>query len=146
MANTNDKFSATVSAWVRKSDERMLAVFRESAQRTVSLAQRRIPVDTGFARASVRASLEAMPLIDPKASKPKQGTFTFNATEIVLVIAKAKLGQTIYVGWTANYVGELERGHSQQAPSGFVRLAALQWKQTVREVSEEAKARVEANA
>lgn len=135
-------FSAQVDAWVLKSQRRMLAVFRESAQRTISVAQSRIPVDTGFARASVRASLEAMPPIDPGSTNTKGSSVGYNSSEIVLTIAGAELGQTIYVGWTANYVGLLEQGSSKQAPSGFVRLAALQWQQTVNEVVAEAKARV----
>lgn len=136
------EFDSTVSAWVRKSEARMLAVFKESTQRTVSLAQSRIPVDTGFARASIRASLQSMPPIG--SGKPAiGGSYAYNPSEIILVIAEAALGQTIYIGWTANYAGALERGHSQQAPSGFIRLAALQWPETVKQVSAEAKARVD---
>lgn len=135
-------FSATVDEWCRMSDRRMVAVFREGAKRTVSIAQSRIPIATGFARASVRASLQSMPAIDPSAKAPTNGSVSYDAGEIVLTIAGAELGQTIYVGWTANYVGFLESGHSKQAPSGFVRLAALQWQQTVNEVVAEAKARV----
>lgn len=140
----NSNFSATVDAWCRKTNARMTAVFRESTQRTVSLAQARIPVDTGFARASARASLQAMPPINPNASKPKigSGAVSYNSAEISLTIAGAELGQTIFVGWTANYAGELERGHSKKAPSGFVRLAALEWQRTVSQVVSEAKARV----
>lgn len=139
-------FSATVDAWCLKSKARMRAIFRESTQRTVSLGQSRIPVETGFARASVRASLQSMPPIDPGKSKPKEGSgsVSYNSSEISLTIAGAELGQTVFVGWTANYAGELERGHSKQAPSGFVRLAALVWQRTVSEVVAEAKARVNA--
>jgi hypothetical protein len=138
-------FSATVDAWCLKSQKRMLAIFRGSAQRTVSIAQTgvpHIPVDLGFARASVRASTESMPAIDPGFVNKTGQTFAYDPGEIVLVIAGAELGQTIYIGWTAAYVGELERGHSKQAPSGFVRLAAMQWQQTVNGVVADAKARV----
>jgi len=146
------KFSATVDGWVLKSKARMLAVFRESAQRTVSIAQTgvpHIPVDTGFARASVRASLEEMPAIDPNMGRPEIAgrephsgvVYSYDDGTVVLTIANAQLGRTIFVGWTANYVGELEKGSSKQAPSGFVRLAAMQWQHTVSEVVAEAKVR-----
>jgi HK97 gp10 family phage protein len=135
-------FSATVDDWVKKSERRMLAIFKESTQRTVSIAQSRIPVDTGFARASIRASTQSMPPIDRSTNNAKGGNVTYDGGEIILVIAGAELGQTVFIGWTANYVGFLEAGSSQQAPSGFVRLAAMQWQQTVAEVTAEAKARV----
>ncbi len=134
-------FSATVDAWVQKSEKRMLAIFQQSAQKTASLAQERIPVDTGFARASIRASLSSMPPIDSSKINPSHGSVPYDPGSITAVIAGAKLGQTIYIGWTANYVGLLEMGHSQKAPSGFVRIAAMQWQQTVSEVVQKAKAR-----
>ena len=142
MSINNLNFSASVDAWVKKSEARMTAVFREATQRTVAIAQDRIPVDTGFARASIRASLESMPSIDPTANKPASGDYPYDPGDITLTIAGAQLGQQIFIGWTANYVGYLEAGSSKQAPSGFVRLAALEWDHTVSEVVAEAKARV----
>jgi hypothetical protein len=137
-----DNFSATVDAWARKSEKRMLAIFHQATQKTVSIAQSRVPVDTGFARASVRASTSAMPPIDGSAHGGKGGSYSYDGSEVVLTIVGAELGQTIYIGWTASYMLPLEHGHSKQAPSGFLRLAALQWSQTVSEVVQEAKARV----
>lgn len=141
MAVSGLQFSATVGAWARKSEARMRAIFRESAQRTVSYAQERIPVDTGFARASVRASLASMPPINKGFVGEKGATYSPNAGFVTGVIASAGIGQTIHVGWTAAYVLALEYGHSRQAPSGFVRLAAQRWPQTVRAVTAEARQR-----
>lgn len=138
--------NVTVDAWVKKSEARMLAVYKESTQRLISLCQSRIPVDTGFARASARASLSEMPQIESKASKPKaeKGSIPYNPSAITAVIANAKLGDKIYFGWTANYIVPLERGHSQQAPSGFLRVSVLEWPRIVKEVTAEAKARANA--
>ncbi len=119
----------------------MTAVFRESTQRVVSAAQRRIPVDTGFARASIRASLSAMPPIDPNFTNKARQTASYDPGEISLVIAGAKIGQTIHIGWTANYAIYLEYGSSKKAPAGFVRISAEEWPRIVREVSAEAKRR-----
>lgn len=142
MAANNLKFSSAIDDWVKATDQRMTAVFRESTQRTVSRAQERIPVDTGFARASVRASTEEMPQIETGFVNKTKTPIPYDGAEITVVIAGAQLGQTIYIGWTASYVGELENGHSKQAPSGFVGLAALEWPQIVNQVTAEAKARV----
>jgi hypothetical protein len=135
-------FDKQLDAWVKKTDERILAVFRESTQRMVSLAQERIPVDTGYARASIRASLTEMPPLEDASSKKKGETYPRNDTAVVTTIAGAGLGQTIYIGWTANYVPYLENGHSKQAPNGFIGLALLEWGNIVDRVTEELKARV----
>lgn len=146
MASGSDarSFAATVTAWARKSDDRLNAIFRESSKRVVSLAQSRIPVDLGFARASVLASLSEMPMIDP-AMKGLGRAVHYDPGEIVLVIAGARLGDAIYVGWTANYVGYLESGSSSQAPSGFVRVSAMEWPRIVRDVTAEARATAAVN-
>lgn len=138
----NLSFSSQVDAWVRQSEARLLAVAKESTQRTVSKAQERIPRDTGFARASVRGSLESMPQILPGARGKEGQSYNYNSGEITLVIANAELGQTIYIGWTASYTPFLEAGSSKQAPSGFVGISALEWPATVAAVTQELKARV----
>jgi hypothetical protein len=135
------EFSKQIDEWVRQTEERTLAVFHESTQRVASLAQERIPVNTGYARASIRASLSEMPVINPD-SKGDGTPKSYDSSPIVLTIANAKLGQTIYIGWTASYVQFLENGHSKQAPSGFVGLAALEWDNIVDRVTEELKSRV----
>lgn len=141
MAVNNLNFSATVDDWVRATEQRMLALFRESTQRVASIAANAVPVDTGYARASVRASTESMPSIDASAKAKAGQNYPADFGNITLTIAGAHLGQTIYIGWTANYVQYLEYGHSKQAPAGFVRIAAAQWQRVVAEVTEEAKGR-----
>jgi len=136
-------FGATVSDWAAAADRRQVAIFKESTQRMDTLMQARIPVDTGFARASIRASTEAMPPIEATAAKPKaeKDSFQYDPMAISLVIASAKPGQRIFVGWTANYVQFLELGHSKQAPTGFIRVSALEWPRIVATVTQELKAR-----
>lgn len=134
-------FAASVDDWVKETDARMLAVFRESTQRVTSIANNGIPVDTGFARASLQASTEEMPpIVDGKKGEAGK-VYPASFGQVSAVIANAQLGQVIYVGWTAAYVLPLEYGHSKQAPSGFVRLAAAQWSRIVSEVTAEAKSR-----
>lgn len=133
-------FSGQVSAWVAKTEKRMEAVMRASVQELVSRCQDRIPVDTGFARASIQASLDAFPeVVSDSRGEPGGSYAPTNAVPVV--IAQMKLGDTIHVGWTASYVIYLEYGHSQQAPSGFVRVSALEWPQIVSKISRTAEAR-----
>jgi hypothetical protein len=142
MAASGTEFSATVDAWARKSEARMLAILRESTQRVVSQAQSRVPIDTGFCRASIRASLQAMPQISATARPERGGAYTYNGGEVLGVIASAELGSTIRVGYTASYAGVLENGHSKQAPAGFVRVSAMEWGSIVSTVTAEARSRV----
>lgn len=132
MTTSNLNFAASVADWVRKVKGLEDDLFKASVQDVVSLAQSRVPIDTGFARASIRGSTEAMPSIIPSASGP--GTaFPYGPaeTEITLMIAGLEIGQTFFVGWTAAYSLALEYGHSKQAPAGFVRLSAQQWQTIV---------------
>ena len=134
MADDPDSFQADVNAWVKETPERILAVFRQSTQEVASKAANGVPVDTGFARASIRASTSAMPIADQE--KPKDGgSFPLDFSNITLTIANAQLNDTIFIGWSARYAIYLEFGHSSQAPSGFVRIAAEQWPQIVANVS-----------
>lgn len=132
-------FEAQLDAWTKKTQERILAVYKGAAQEFVSRAQARIPVDTGFARASIRGSLSSMPQIDPALKGDPDRKYSFDLSPIVLLINSAKPGQTIYIGWTANYVQHLEWGHSSQAPNGFIGITALEWPQIVAAEIEKAK-------
>jgi hypothetical protein len=122
----------------------MTAVFRESTQRVASLAANAVPVDSGFARASIRASLDEMPEIITGSKGEEGKAYSSNFGQVTLTIADAELGDTIHIGWTASYIVPLEYGHSQQAPAGFVRLAAEQWQVIVNGVVQEAKSRASA--
>ena len=133
-------FGKFIDDWVLKTERRMLAVTRQSTQTLVELCQARIPVDTGYARASIQASLESMPPINPNSRGQKDQTYDPGGA-VSAVIASAPLGETIYVGWTASYVGFLENGHSKQAPAGFVRVSVLEWPQIVSQVVADAKSR-----
>lgn len=143
MAVDQLNFAATVDKWVQETEQRMTAVFRQSTQELVSRAQARIPIDLGYARASIRASLTAMPPINPamdnKAGSAGGGEW---AGQVALTINGAKLGQTIFIGWVASYVFQLELGHSKQAPTGFVGVTAMEWPNIVAAITAEAKQRV----
>lgn len=122
----------------------MEAVFKESAQRVfqqVLLPVARggnMPVDTGFLRASFRTTLNE-PTMTLTFRKGPSGSFSLAPP--ALTIASARLGDTIYGVFTANYARYVEYGTSRMSGRGFVRLAAQQWQRIVREVSREAQTR-----
>ncbi|MDB5617468.1 HK97 gp10 family phage protein [Tardiphaga sp.] len=132
---SNLTFATDVDNWCRQAEERLLAVFRMSAQDVVSEMQKPVgaggnmPIDFGFLRASIRASNDSMPQIDPSAKGGAPAVY--NPREVNLVIAGTELGQPLYIGYTAAYATYLEYGTSKMAPRAFVRLAAMQWPQIV---------------
>lgn len=99
-----------VEEWVEKCEKRLEAVVRGSIQDLVINAQTpvaqggRMRVDTGFLRASGRASLEGWPSgpnIKPKEAKPN--SYTYNGKAVSATLLNMKIGDTFYFGWTANY-------------------------------------------
>lgn len=123
-------FAKQVGAFVAKSDARMLAVFRQSAQDMIEEAQTsrgaggNLPVDTGFLRNSGQASLNTTPSGEPIKPKNYSGG-SWNPDEAALVISKAQLGDRVIFGYVARYAPYME------ARYGWVRLAAQNWPQIV---------------
>lgn len=118
-------FSAQVGSWANKVDGALEAVFKESAQELVNELYRLVPVgDTGFLRASLMASTTAMPQMtkaNPGAAVPG------DLGEIMLVIAGAEIGDTIYLGYTANYAAYVHYGARGNAPRPWVTMVAQRW-------------------
>lgn len=152
-------FSAQVSAWAAKSEARMTAVFRDAAQSVAEDVKKTIPnggkmpIDTGFLRASLMASTAQMPTLDDSPEKDK--SYPDDNAQIELVIAGAQLGQTIYLGFTAVYARRLEYGFTgtdslgrtyNQQGLGFVRKSAQKWPLIVKESATKIKARVNSRA
>lgn len=149
MAVQNVSFAAQVNDFVRQTQRRMEAVFRESAQRVVSEMQTPVaeggnmPVDSGFLRASIRITKDApvpMGLGRPDDSK----TYAYNPTAASLVIAGAGLGDTLFASYTANYAGHVHYGREGRPGRQWVTMAAQRWPAIVAQVSAELQGRIEA--
>lgn len=105
--------------------ERALAVIRQAISDTVEEAQipvakgGRMRVLTGFLRSSGLASLNAAPR-GPKKGDPK-GAYSWNGESINTALAKMKLGDAFYFGWTAHYA------KYREARDGFLESAIMNW-------------------
>lgn len=146
----NQTFSAVIEGWTRRVKEAEEAVFKEAAQELVKQLNDQITEmvydtpetpnyrRTGFLRASLMASTEAM----PQLIRDNPGTaVSANAGDVILVIAGAELGDTIYLGYTARYGLFVHRGANGRAPRPWVDLVAQRWQQIVAQKAEEVKAR-----
>ncbi|TDR34668.1 HK97 gp10 family phage protein [Aquamicrobium defluvii] len=139
MANT---FAATIEGWTRRVKEAEEAVFREAAQELVKQLNDQITEmvydtpetpnyrRTGFLRASLMASTDAM----PQLVRDNPGVAVNADTgDVILVIAGAELGDTIYLGYTARYGLFVHRGANGRSPRPWVDLVAQRWQQIVAE-------------
>jgi hypothetical protein len=133
-------FQAQIDEWVAATKERTTAVFRESCQRLVTEMQKptarggNMPVDTGFLRNSLLGSTSSVPQMRD------QGTAT--ADQVVLTIASLDLGDTLYVGYTANYARHRHYMNTAK-PGGMWRdLAAQRWQTIVNGAARDLQKRV----
>ncbi|MCH6203848.1 HK97 gp10 family phage protein [Brucella ciceri] len=144
-------FAATVGQWAVKVDGALEVVFKESAQELVSQMDKLLsdmvydrPSSenyrrTGFLRASLMASREAMPRLyrdNPGRSVPP------DLQPVILVINSADLGDTIYLGYTANYAAYVHYGAKGAAPRPWVTLIAQRWEEIVAAKAKEVKQRL----
>jgi len=103
----NKKFIADVTQFANKTADQMLRVAKQSIQDTVRAAQVPVaqggdmPVDTGFLRNSVTASIlgGASASGNPDAGKNSE---TSNDA-VILALSSLELGDPFQVAWTAEY-------------------------------------------
>lgn len=119
-------------------------VFRYSAQQVVEEVTREgpsvgpppapgmggfMPVQLGNLRRSLRASTSQMPFINPALHEGvPDGT-----ADIVLAIAGADLGETLWLGFTAAYAAAANYGHGSFPGYHFVEKVAARWPAIVAE-------------
>lgn len=117
-------FAADVKTWSDKALANAEAIFKQSVQDVADQAQRpvaqggRMPVDTGFLRNSLVSGLNGSYLHEGQAA-------------YVLTITGAELGDTVNIGWTANYAKHVEFGTSKMQARGFMRSALEDWQRIV---------------
>jgi sulfur carrier protein ThiS len=138
-------FAASVDAWVRETDQRLTAVFRESAQEVISTAQAAVPIDTGFLKSSVVVAVNQEPVPAARENPDPNGSFTYAESVVSLAIAGAEIGDVITASYSAVYARPIEYGSEGRAPRGFVRGAAAQWQAIVARVVARLKASVAAS-
>jgi hypothetical protein len=129
------KFSDQVTAWARKSEQRLTAVYRQSIQDLVEEAQERVNVDTGFLRSTGDAAIGKLP-VGPTTNEGNAAPI-WDAQAALLVIAQAKLdGPPVFFGWSAEYASYVEERF------GFLRLSAQNWPQIVNKAARNIEQRV----
>jgi hypothetical protein len=118
-----------IDDFVINSNERMLAVVRQSISEVVEEAQTpvakggRMRVKTGFLRASGIATLNTLPSGQSKGD-PK-GSYTWKGESINVVLAQIKIGDVFFFGWTARYA------KIREVYDGFLETSLQNWQSHV---------------
>lgn len=132
-------FAAAVGDWAHTVEGALEAVFKESVQELVSQLNALSPIDTGFLRASLRASTTAMPVLS--LDNPG-GAHSVDTGTIELVIVGADIGDTIYLGYTARYGAHVHYGANGRPGRPWVDMVAQRWASIVAAKSAEVKSRL----
>lgn len=160
MPVSNLNFAAEIERWAEKTEAQLTAIFRQSAQDVIEVMQEvgpskanpdstgtgRMPVDTGFLRASLVVVLNGdLPPADrkaPRRRKKSEGPIPWDVSAATLVINQANIGDRVSAGFTANYANLVNYGSSNFPGYHFVEYASGQWQQIVRRNVERAKGMV----
>lgn len=132
-------FAAAVGDWAHAVEGALEAIFKESVQELVSQLNALVPIDTGFLRASLRASTAAMPVLS--LDNPG-GAHSIDVGQIELVIMGADIGDTIYLGYTAKYGAHVHYGANGRSGRPWVDMVAQRWQSIISAKSAEVKSRL----
>lgn len=132
-------FEAAVGEWAREVEGAFDVVFKEAAQEIVSELNTLVPIDTGFLRASLRASTTDMPLL---TRENPGGPAPDDMAEIVMVIAGAEAGDVLYLGYTANYAAHVHYGANGRPGRPWVSMVAQRWESIVAMKAAEVRSRL----
>lgn len=127
--NRKGSFETQVNKFVVDTEEKMVAVMRDAIQNTVQTMQKpvakggKMRVKTGFLRSSGAAQIGSVP--SGQSSNPDQKHYSWNTGNLETTLAKMKLGDTFFWGWTANYA------KYREAYDGFMEAALQNWQKQV---------------
>lgn len=128
------KFARDVDAWAEKAKRRMEFVFRQSVFDVIEFMQTPVatggnmPVATGFLRSSLRVTLNS-----PATGQIRNvGATVLTPADYSLTLAGAKITDTIYAVYLANYAAYQEYGSQGREPRRFVGNAIMHWPSIVR--------------
>lgn len=132
-------FAAAVGGWAHAVEGALEVIFKESVQELVTQLNVLVPIDTGFLRASLRASTASMPVLS--LDNPG-GSHSIDVGQIELVIMGADIGDTIYLGYTAKYGAHVHYGANGRSGRPWVDMVAQRWASIVAAKSAEVKSRL----
>ena len=132
MAHGTD-FGGDVARFGIRYQKRLRAVARESVQDVIEIAQTpkgdggRMPIQTGFLRASIQAGLHSMPAGPTQGKKDTTYARQVAGEPVAVALLRWDPSTTdrLFVGWTANYARHMD------AKNSYLSSAVELWDQIV---------------
>jgi len=113
-------FSVDLAKFGQKAIDNSEEIVRKIAFDMHSRIVKRMPVDTGRARANTQISLHNLPSnATLETDKSGNATIAFGNREL----SQFKLGDTVFIYNNVEYILSLEFGSSKQAPAGMFRIS-----------------------
>jgi hypothetical protein len=113
-------FSLDLAKFGQKAVDNADKIVRKIGFDMLSRIVKRMPVDTGRARANTQISINNLPS-DATLETDKSGNGAIRSAGVVL--KNFKLGDTIFIYNNVEYILNLEYGSSKQAPQGMFRIS-----------------------
>jgi len=129
-------FAASVRRFADKSKRKLTEVLQQSVielvreMQTTKAMGGNMPMDTGYLRASIKFSTSVMPQPQAGSRPVAGGAYSYADGEVVSFASGLRYGQTVFIGYTAEYSA------IQEYHNGFVKLAAQNWGAIVSRVAE----------
>lgn len=125
-------FKASIDKWVADTEDKIMAVVKNSIEDLVEDANKpvkaggRMPVDTGFLRASSASAINHLPEGETRGRHRKKNEngviYPYDSSVSLLgVLPKFKMGDVFYFGWTAEYANKMNIKY------GFLDSACQKW-------------------
>lgn len=118
-------FEDDIKRFADKAEKAAEAVFRGTAIDLFTRIIKRTPIDTGRLRGNWQAALN-QPILTETNNKANRAL-----SQAGTVTKEAKTTDSIYLTNNLPYAGEIEDGHSKQAPYGMVKLTIAEFKYLV---------------
>lgn len=131
LGKRNYNVETQVTDFVAETKRRISAVVKMSVQEVFNTASTptakggKMRVDTGFLRASGKISLTGMPSGPGRGERKEPNSYSFDEDTAVAALTGHKTGQSIFVGWHANYA------KYREAYDGFLFSALQNWQKIV---------------
>lgn len=128
-----DSFEKQVASIAKKTEEKMLAAARQAIDDLVRQAETpvakggKMRVDTGFLRNSGVAAINQMPVGQTEGVRRKGNqtgviySSPVNGDNLQTTLARWKLGETFFYGWTARYA------RIRETYDGYLETALQNW-------------------
>ena len=122
-------FSGDIARFAKETGQATEAVFRGTTLDMVSRIIRRTPVQDGFLRGAWQTNINSLDTSIPGVADKSGDATIRNANE---TIARAKIGDVIYLSNNLPYALAIEDGHSDQRPQGMVKVTVAEFERMVK--------------